>query len=92
MKLFQLSSKKFHRRNFQFSLLTFRPVGDPNKPLKMFLFDSWFDRYRGVICLVRIIDGTIRKGDVITSAHSKQAYEILELGILFPGQVPTDAL
>ena len=40
----------------------FSPSGERNKNLKALLFDSWFDQYRGVICLVAIVDGEIKKG------------------------------
>lgn len=39
-----------------------RPVGEPRAPLRALLFDSWFDDYRGVICLVHIVDGVLRRG------------------------------
>ncbi len=68
------------------------PQGDLNKPTKALLFDSWFDEYRGIICMVEVIDGTLRKGDIITSAYSQQSYEILEIGIMYPELTPTDKL
>ena len=68
------------------------PVGDPNKPLKALLFDSWFDEYRGVICLFEIIDGSLKKGDRITSAATGQNYEVFELGLMFPDPTPTGVL
>lgn len=68
------------------------PKGTPSKPLKALLFDSWFDEYRGIICMVEIIDGALKKGDYITSANSNQSYEILEIGIMYPELVPTDKL
>jgi GTP-binding protein LepA len=60
------------------------PVGAPEGKLKALLFDSWFDEYRGVICLIEIIDGTLKKGDYITSAHTGQSYEVHDLGLMYP--------
>lgn len=60
------------------------PVGSSNGKLKALLFDSWFDEYRGVICLIEIIDGTLKKGDYITSAHTGQSYEVHDLGLMYP--------
>ncbi len=68
------------------------PIGDPEKPLKALLFDSWFDEYRGVICLIEIVDGSIKKGDKIISVHSGDNYEVLEIGLMYPDPKPTDAL
>jgi translation factor GUF1, mitochondrial len=68
------------------------PKGDSAKPLKALLFDSWFDEYRGVICLIEIIDGHIKKGDKITAAHTDQNYEVLEIGIMYPNPKQTNAL
>ena len=48
------------------------PQASDDKPLKALLFDSWFDEYRGVICLIAIHDGIIKKGDKITSCTSRQ--------------------
>jgi translation factor GUF1, mitochondrial len=69
-----------------------KPQGEASKPLRMLLFDSWYDDYRGVICLVEIIDGTLRKGDKIESANTGQSYEILELGIMYPEPLQQPAL
>ncbi len=68
------------------------PTGDRNQPLKALLFDSWFDEYRGVICLIALKDGMIKKGDMITLAHKDNEYEVLELGLMYPDQQPMDAL
>ena len=68
------------------------PKSDREKPLKALLFDSWFDAYKGVICLIALQDGVLKKGDTITVAHSNKNYEILELGLLYPDQKPMDAL
>lgn len=68
------------------------PAGNSAGKLKALLFDSWFDEYRGIICLVEIIDGSLKKGDFVTSAYSEQSYEILEIGIMYPELTPTDKL
>jgi translation factor GUF1, mitochondrial len=68
------------------------PVGDENKPFKALLFDSWFDEYRGVICLIEVIDGTITKGDKIISAHTGHDYEVLDIGLMYPEPLQKGAL
>ena len=68
------------------------PIGDENKPFKGLLFDSWFDEYRGVICLIEVIDGTITKGDKIVSAHTGHDYEVLDIGLMYPEPLQTGAL
>jgi len=68
------------------------PEGDLTKPFKALLFDSWFDEYRGVICLIEVVDGTIKKGDKITAAHSEQDYEVLDIGLMYPEPIPTGVL
>ncbi|CAJ0912805.1 16573_t:CDS:10 [Entrophospora sp. SA101] len=69
-----------------------QPSGDINKPLKAFLFDSWYDTYVGVISLMSIVDGRLQKGDRIVSAYSNNKYEVLDIGIMYPEQVSTDYL
>ncbi len=68
------------------------PVGSVDKPLKALLFDSWYDEYRGVICLVAIKDGALEKGQMITLAQTGKNYEVLELGLMYPDQKPMSAL
>jgi len=68
------------------------PEGDQEKPLKALLFDSWYDEYRGVISLIAVQDGTISTKDHITLAHQGKHYEVLELGVMLPHQVPVKTL
>lgn len=68
------------------------PTGDPSKPLKALLFDSWFDSYRGVIILVRIIDGVLKKRDKIKFLSNNAEYEIMELGVHTPKPKPLEKL
>ncbi|CAA7271490.1 unnamed protein product [Cyclocybe aegerita] len=68
------------------------PVARAEAPLKAFLFDSFYDKYRGVISLVSLQDGVLRKGDKIASCHTRKKYEILELGVMHPEEAPTKSL
>lgn len=68
------------------------PEGDRSKPLKALLFDSWFDSYRGVIILVRIIDGVLKKRDKIKFLSNNAEYEIMELGVYTPKPKPLEQL
>ena len=51
-----------------------------------------YDRYRGVISLVSVRSGVLRKGDRISSHHTKKKYEVVEVGIMNPEEVPTPSL
>jgi GTP-binding protein LepA len=68
------------------------PRGDLNAPLRALIFDSWFDAYRGVIILARIIDGRIRKGQTIRLWSNGQQYEVEGLGYQSPKAIPSDEL
>ncbi len=63
------------------------PTGDPAAPLKALLFDSWFDMYRGVTCLVRVKDGTVKPGTKFRLMGSGLVAEVQEVGIFNPHQV-----
>jgi GTP-binding protein LepA len=60
------------------------PGGDRSKPLKALIFDSWFDSYRGVVALMRVIDGVIRPGMKIRLMDAEKEYEVDALGVLTP--------
>ena len=68
------------------------PSGDPDKPLKALVFDSFYDSYRGVIALIRIQDGTLSVGDKITFMSTGASYEVTEAGIRNPKEVPLKTL
>ncbi len=68
------------------------PTAYEDKPLKALLFDSWYDEYRGVICLIALHDGMIKKGEMITLAQSHISYEVLECGLMYPEPTPTGML
>ncbi|AOF52681.1 elongation factor 4 [Rodentibacter caecimuris] len=68
------------------------PEGEPNAPLQALIIDSWFDNYLGVVSLVRIKNGVLRKGDKIKVMSTGQAYNVDRLGIFTPKQVDTTVL
>ncbi|HVZ48665.1 MAG TPA: translation elongation factor 4 [Gemmatimonadaceae bacterium] len=68
------------------------PRGDPAAPLRALIYDSYYDKYRGAIPSIRVVDGTIRKGMKITFGASQSVYEVAEIGYNQLRQVPTDAL
>src|SRR5437867_764584 len=68
------------------------PQGDPAAPLKALIFDSWFDAYRGVMILVRVVEGTLRRGAKITLMATGQTYDAEEIGRLTPKPAPADEL
>ncbi|MEK6238585.1 MAG: GTP-binding protein, partial [Planctomycetales bacterium] len=68
------------------------PQGDPNEPLQAMVFDSHYDEYRGAITYVRMMNGTVEKGQRIRFLKADQTYEVLELGRFAPQRVPGDQL
>ena len=68
------------------------PNGDPAAPLKALIFDSWFDPYRGVVIVARVIDGTLRKKLKVRLMAAQQDYEIDDLGVFSPKALPVDEL
>ncbi len=68
------------------------PKGDPDAPLQALIFDSWFDAYRGVIVLVRVMQGTMRKGQRIRFMSNGSAYDIDSMGVLSPKPIEVGEL
>jgi len=68
------------------------PRGDYEKPLKALIFDSWYDPYRGVIVLVRVIDGRLRKGMKISLMAVGQSFTVEQVGVITPKFVEVDEL
>jgi GTP-binding protein LepA len=68
------------------------PAGTPEAPLKALIFDSWYDPYRGVVIVVRVIDGVLRKGMKLRFMAEGQDYDAEQLGIFTPKAVPADEL
>ena len=68
------------------------PQGDAEAPLQALIIDSWFDSYLGVVSLVRIVNGTIRKGDKMRIMSTGRAYEVGQVGIFTPKRTPREAL
>ncbi|MDQ3009818.1 MAG: GTP-binding protein, partial [Acidobacteriota bacterium] len=68
------------------------PKGSVEAPLKALIFDSWFDPYRGVIVMVRMIDGEMRKGTKIRLMAKGTTHEVEELGVLTPKPRPIEKL
>ncbi|MFN2511134.1 MAG: translation elongation factor 4 [Pyrinomonadaceae bacterium] len=68
------------------------PKGDPEAPLKALIFDSWYDSYRGVIVLFRVIDGSISIGMKIRFFNTGRDYQVETLGVNKPRPTPIDKL
>lgn len=68
------------------------PEGDPNAPLQALIIDSWFDAYLGVVSLVRIKNGCLRKGDKILVMSTGQSYTAEQLGVFTPKRLYKDEL
>jgi GTP-binding protein LepA len=68
------------------------PAGDPDAPLKALIFDSWFDPYRGVVIVARVIDGVLRKKQKVRLMALGQEYEVDDLGVFSPKAIPAEEL
>lgn len=68
------------------------PKGDPEAPLQALVFDSFYDPYRGIIPLIRVKNGTIKKGDRIKLMASNQSYEVVEVGVYSPEMTEREML
>jgi GTP-binding protein LepA len=68
------------------------PTGQPDAPLKALIFDSWYDAYRGVVILTRVIDGVMRPGMKVRLMATGQDYQIEQLGAFTPKSVPVESL
>ncbi|EHL30370.1 translation elongation factor 4 [Legionella drancourtii] len=68
------------------------PEGEVDAPLQALIIDSWFDSYLGVVSLVRIVNGSIRKGDKMRIMSTGRSYEVDQVGIFTPKRTKLDAL
>jgi GTP-binding protein LepA len=68
------------------------PKGNAEGDLRALLFDSWYDSYRGVMCLVRVVDGEIRKGMRVKFLSTGRVYEVTEMGVFTPKAKAVDSL
>jgi GTP-binding protein LepA len=68
------------------------PVGDPDAPLKALIFDSWYDAYRGVVIVVRVIDGVMKPKMKVRLMAEGQDYEVDGLGVFSPKATPVEEL
>ena len=68
------------------------PTGDPAAKLRALLFDSWYDSYRGAVIVVRVMEGTLRKGDKVYFMATQREYEITEIGVFTPHPIALEEL
>jgi GTP-binding protein LepA len=62
------------------------PKGDPEAPLKALIFDSYYNPYKGIIPSIRIVEGTVQKGDIIKMMSTGKSFEVIEVGVTTPKQ------
>ena len=68
------------------------PIGDSEAPLKALIFDSWYDSYRGVIIVIRVVDGTVRPGMRVRLMAAAEDYPIESMGVFLPKPTPVEEL
>lgn len=68
------------------------PKGDINKPLKALIFDSFYDSYKGAVCLIRVVDGILNAGDKILMMSSNKSFDSVEVGVFTPKMNSTGVL
>jgi GTP-binding protein LepA len=68
------------------------PAGDPQAPLKALIFDSWYDNYRGVVTLVRVLEGTLKLKQKMKLWSNNKVFEVQELGVFNPFSRPVPQL
>ena len=68
------------------------PQGDAQAPLQALIFDSYYDNYRGAICYVRIVSGSVRAGMRIRMMNTGACFDVVEVGVRSPGYVPVEEL
>ena len=68
------------------------PKGDENAPLKALIFDSVYDNFKGAICVVRIVDGSVKVGSKIQMMKTKKVFEVTEVGYFVPEMQPCERL
>ena len=68
------------------------PTGSEDAPLKALIFDSYYDSYKGAVAYIRIMEGSIKKGDKILMMATGKKFEVVEVGISVPGPFPIDVL
>ena len=68
------------------------PQGDENAPLKALIFDSYYDNFKGVICFVRIVDGSVKVGTKIKTFMSSKQFDVTEVGVFSPKMTAKDSL
>jgi len=68
------------------------PSGDPDEPLQALIFDSYYDSYKGVVVLVRVVNGTVKPGDKIRFMATDAEYEVVEVGVHTPKVTQVDEL
>lgn len=68
------------------------PSGSSDAPLQALIFDAAYDNYRGVVCYIRLVNGTIKAGDTVRLMATGAQYEVEEVGVFTPGPSPIDVL